>query len=510
MRCSRFFVATLLSLSFATLEGIELSDALAKSAKVQVKTLQNPITIVSSEARSEALIKVIVLKDGMTLLDKKALADSIKDIEVFLNSCSDELLNTAQDPSSIKILLAGNFSMSEIEELVANAFSDVSYVTDQPLHSPVSLLQQGEDSNAYVTIQFIPEETSLETNFDLKQFWITKCIETILKEKLTSSSQYYTSLSHSFQNRKFDFACSITATCPQQYALETVEELLAQEEELKKPISESEFLSSKTKIIAELERIRKDVENSDSSTILSLRKDLLQAGSPNLSLRKFLLSSLALLKEIKLDKVNSMASNLLQDNRRGVVVHVPVFSTLAHNNLIAVIENPGYRVDKSKSNLTKPTLESIEVIQSDPFLKHLTLTDSDRHTIASIIETVAYTNPLLLLPKQGEMKRKGDKINIVHPLRFLGVVFTDHELVKALKKIKENGFKWDGFLTGKLSGRDGIAQRLDEEYNSNNFMEYVPGFCRHLGLNAEQEEHVRKYCNKKDWGGLILYLMSIK
>ncbi len=510
MRCSRFIVATLLSLSFASLQGVELSDALIKSTKVQKRTLQSPITIVYSETNSEALVQVIVLKDKIPFISKQAPADSIENIDRFLRNCSEELLETAQDPSSIKILLTGNFNMSEIERLVANAFSDVSYATDQPTSSPVSLLQHGEDTNAYVTIQFVPEETSLETNFDLKQFWITKCIETIIKQKFPSSSQYYASLSHSFQNKKFDFTCSITATCPQQYALETVEELLAQEEDLKKPILESEFLSCKTKIITELERIKKDVESSNSLTILSLRNDLLQAGSPDLSLRKFLLSSLALLKEISLDKVNSMASNLLQDNRRSVIVHVPIFSTLAHDNLIAIIENPGYRVDKSKSNLAKPTFESIEVTQSDPFVKNLTLKDSDRHTIASIIETVAYTNPLLLLPKQGEMKKKGDKINAVHPLRFLGVVFTDHELIKALKKIKENGFKWDGFLTGKLSGRDGIAQRLDEEYNSNNFMEYVPGFCRHLGLNTEQEDHVKKHCNKKDWGGLILYLMSVK
>jgi hypothetical protein len=97
----------------------------------------------------------------------------------------------------------------------------------------------------------------------------------------------------------------------------------------------------------------------------------------------------------------------------------------------------------------------------------------------------------------------------VHPLRFLGHVFTDKDLIKAMHSIKGDHFRWNGFVHGTGSGKPGFVDRFKEDRFSDAH-EYLSYFCSHIDLNPTQEERVRKYAERKEWDSMISYLIDQK
>ncbi len=153
---------------------------------------------------------------------------------------------------------------------------------------------------------------------------------------------------------------------------------------------------------------------------------------------------------------------------------------------------------KSKGNKAKSSLPiPVEGNPTDLFLK-LPLKDSEKKIIASIVETLADNNVFQLALKETEMNQRGDKINHVHPLRFLGVAFSDPKLKSCMQEIKKNYFKWNGFIGG-------LSKRIDEEYNRDNLLRYVPGFSSYVNVDPEQ---VKRYISNRDWDGLVRFLMN--
>ena len=513
MQQKSLLVATALSLFCVCAESVELSDNLLKSQVIQVIGLQKPITILQDQTCSTSLVQIAILKNDIVLLKKEEVVDSLESIEKFLLTCEEDLSQTAQDPTSIRIFVAGNFTIDSLENVADQIFSTVTFDEEKP-QEKISLHLSGEDQNAYVTLRFTPENSSLETYYDLKKFWMTKQIETIFWNGLTTSSPFYTALSSSLTENKLSFACSVTATCPQHYALETLEQLLLHQEEIKRaPFTQEQFESSKKQILSHIEKCKDLVEKANSREVLSMRMDFLQAGNVSISLQDFLATSTELLGEISIEKLNSYANTLFQDDTRSVHVNAPVFSSLAMGNIVKTIEvakNPTLRVDKSISNLyNTATSESIEVSYSDPFTRNLHLKDSDKKGIVSLIEAVAYTSLLKLPFQQKELSAKGDKIDHVHPLRFLGYVFNDKDLIKAMHAIKGDTFRWKGFVHGTGSGRPGFADRFKEDRFSDT-RDYLSYFCSHIDLNPTQEERVRKYAERREWDSMISYLIDQK
>lgn len=143
----------------------------------------------------------------------------------------------------------------------------------------------------------------------------------------------------------------------------------------------------------------------------------------------------------------------------------------------------------------KQTLQEVSS-QTDIFLQ-LPLDDNERKLIASIITTMAEKNILKLGLMRKTLEKKGRKIHHVHPLRFLGYIFSTPHLKISMQRIKKSHFKWDGFI-------DGLSKKMREEAHSDNLARYVPGFAQYLQINADQ---VMDYIAKHDWEGLVYFLL---
>jgi len=130
----------------------------------------------------------------------------------------------------------------------------------------------------------------------------------------------------------------------------------------------------------------------------------------------------------------------------------------------------------------------------------LHISTEDRQKIGAILVTMAENNVFKLLFEKKRLERLGYEVNHVHPIRFLGTVFSDPRLVHCLRKIRTSGFKWDGFI-------DGFSQRFKQEVKAGNIDKYIPSFAASLGVNPED---VQAYVNYRDYEGLVLFLLEKK
>ena len=135
---------------------------------------------------------------------------------------------------------------------------------------------------------------------------------------------------------------------------------------------------------------------------------------------------------------------------------------------------------------------------SDQGYEKLPITSEDKQKIANILMTMADNNVFKLLFEKKRLERLGHEVNHVHPVRFLGTVFTDPRLIYCMHKIRGSGFKWGGFI-------DGFSERFKQEINANNVEAYLPGLAEHLHVSVDD---LRGYINHQDVEGLILFLME--
>jgi len=128
---------------------------------------------------------------------------------------------------------------------------------------------------------------------------------------------------------------------------------------------------------------------------------------------------------------------------------------------------------------------------------NLRLTHEDQKNIEKLIKKLADLNVFELLLKKKEMEKLGDKIQPVHPLRFIGYIYSCPDLRKRLSKIKSNYFKWNNFIGG-------FGDRMSAEFSRNNLLSYLPGFSHFTGISLQT---VESYIQRKDWDGFVVSMM---
>lgn len=127
----------------------------------------------------------------------------------------------------------------------------------------------------------------------------------------------------------------------------------------------------------------------------------------------------------------------------------------------------------------------------------LQLVDWEMKTIHKLISAIAEKNVFELALEKKTVERKGKKIHHVHPLRFIGYIFSDPYLKKCMGDIKRNYFKWYSFV-------DGFSDKMKEEHQQHNLNRYVAGFAQHLDINSDK---VKQYIDDKDYEGLLKFLL---
>jgi hypothetical protein len=148
-------------------------------------------------------------------------------------------------------------------------------------------------------------------------------------------------------------------------------------------------------------------------------------------------------------------------------------------------------------NIPPPTeLAEAEAIVSYQQLK---CTPEDRENITVIISTLADNGKLaLLFQHKAELTRRGVEIAHVHPLKFLGVIFSDPNLKECMRKIFPDYFKRTKFMQDLSAG---LNSRMDR----GQIEPYLEEFSKEVSVPVEL---LRGYAQTRDWDGFMECLMN--
>jgi hypothetical protein len=129
----------------------------------------------------------------------------------------------------------------------------------------------------------------------------------------------------------------------------------------------------------------------------------------------------------------------------------------------------------------------------------LPCTEEDRAKIYKLISTIGPKGLPWLLLHKNELEKLGAEINAtVHPLKFLGTIFSNAELKSDMKLVMDSMFKRSNFVKG-------LAKRIELELQKKQVYKFLDDFSLELHVPVNE---VRHYCENSDWEGLIYYLMK--
>lgn len=104
----------------------------------------------------------------------------------------------------------------------------------------------------------------------------------------------------------------------------------------------------------------------------------------------------------------------------------------------------------------------------------------EKADIRHIVTTLAKSSLVSLMRQKGDLERTGNRINHVHPLRFLMTIFSDEELKVGIRNIRPRGWVWSDFIKG-------LRESLSEEASRGNLTDaQIQAFASAVGINAAQ------------------------
>lgn len=112
------------------------------------------------------------------------------------------------------------------------------------------------------------------------------------------------------------------------------------------------------------------------------------------------------------------------------------------------------------------------------------VTDAEKSDARKILKNLATNSWTDLLDNKSMLKRCGDQIAHIHPLRFLHCIFSDEEFKGYIHAIKDMKIIWKEFFSG-------LSESLEKEFNLGNIKEeYIKDFTTNTGVPQRQSKHL--------------------
>lgn len=148
-----------------------------------------------------------------------------------------------------------------------------------------------------------------------------------------------------------------------------------------------------------------------------------------------------------------------------------------------------------KSNYFLTSIKTKEV-KDNPY-NELICTDVDKRKIYHIIHTLGTNGKLALLFKhKKKLEKFGDEIRHVHPLKFLGYIFSNNILKNDMKKIMNDYFVRKNFMKD-------LSIEMTNELKNGSVRRIIKSFSEKLHVH---ENELIPFIEKKDWHGFVNYL----
>lgn len=128
------------------------------------------------------------------------------------------------------------------------------------------------------------------------------------------------------------------------------------------------------------------------------------------------------------------------------------------------------------------------------------LSQADRDDIGYIVVTLANNSLFKILGHKSSLESAGDRVEHVHPFKFLETIFTNEELKVGIRNIQnKGGWVWSDFL-------EGITDSLTKEAAVDNLKEeYVKDFAKNVKID---QKLISPSLKKRDWKKFVQVLID--
>ncbi|HRD56005.1 MAG TPA: hypothetical protein PLC42_06370 [Parachlamydiaceae bacterium] len=128
-------------------------------------------------------------------------------------------------------------------------------------------------------------------------------------------------------------------------------------------------------------------------------------------------------------------------------------------------------------------------------------TNKEKEDIAYILTTLGGDSLTTIWRKESSLKKAGNRIEHLHPLRFLLSIFSEEKTKVGLLQIKERGGKVSKEFFSKLHSN------LSKEAGADNLkMEYIQDFAKQLKIDPNA---ISKSIEKHDWSEFVNTLIQL-
>lgn len=486
--------------------------------------------------------------------------DNMEEIDLFLRNCSDnyhgsissEVLNkenllvrsghsVLNGSENLAVIAIGDFSPSSMQTMIENYFGGIK-LGQVGTHSrtPIQIGLSSLPSGVALHIDYPILSNELKTVGDLKKTWLQIFAQDLLQQRLERTTR---ALRENWvhPHPRFMFPVHGFALASEDSSSNVLSFLLWEIEQIKMDgFNENEFLAIQDRTGYLLSYLARNFANADSSKMASFYADGFRSGTDSLSYETFLQASEELVPSISFDEVQPYVRKLLQDANRYIHIRYPEnhrshlltaseieemvdrISGLAEfesdayydDDDIMLLKNDDFKPARHQErehspimlaqapavlmvNATQPQQQQAAPEAEVDYFQLLPLSSSEKDKISYIITNMAKKNIFELAFIKGRMEDTGKQVHHVHPLRFIGYIFSEPKLKTYMRKIRKSSFKWDAFM-------DGFGKKMKEEGGKNNLLIYVPGFAKQVHANPEK---VTFFIQQKDWEGLIRHLL---
>lgn len=103
------------------------------------------------------------------------------------------------------------------------------------------------------------------------------------------------------------------------------------------------------------------------------------------------------------------------------------------------------------------------------------VTEKERSDIHFVVKTLGMSNIAKIGLERSSLNKTKPRINHVHPLNFLAVIFTDEELKVAMRNLEDKSWVWKTFI-------EELVDSLSEEAAMNNVLPFADDFAHRIGV----------------------------
>ena len=460
-------------------------------------TLSNGIRVwmYSNDYPSEMVSIRVVWKNGeeSKIFSLDCFSDEEAEIENFLEATGRELFLF---PGEVGVIGVGQFLKEALLSHVEKSFVATATLYQEERTHPISITPLEGHSSGVLRISYPPLEKRIHTTEGLKQHWAGYFLQALMQERFKNSMRETGGVFTNQMQKPFivtDQTIQVAVHFSEENLLNVLGGLFSVVRDLRSEgFLEEELNELKTKVQRNLFSLNRKVP--DNEVLANYYTDQLLSGVELPSFQIFMKMSLNVIAELSLRDIELFAEKSLKVERCQIDIRAPLTTR--------VVENDVYHVFELFKKELKNEGIGLGILKADGDLQTyflLSASNEEIFLIGNVIDTVANTSKLGLLAEKSEMDKKKAKINHVHPLRFLGIIFSNPHLKLCMGKIQNDFFKWRIFV-GELSAR------LEEEVAEDNISPYIAGFCQVAQAHPDQ---VRALIQRKNWEGLLKYLIRL-